>query len=330
MMEMDIEDLLLVSRHNVNGVLGGVGFEQVWHVWLFVGSFLLLGWLGWRFFHAEDRARNRDGGFLAFLFPRRIYRHESSRADITLLVINQITSPLSIAFALTLGGSLASGTSHALTLAFGWDARFDWNPLAVLAFTLSIALVSDLATYIVHRLHHTVPALWEIHKVHHSAEVLSPLTVFRKHPVFDLINRTLKALLTGPLQGVVFFLFAGPVDAMTAIGANLVFGVFHLAGASLRHSHVWLSYGPVAEHLLISPAQHQIHHSRARRHWDRNFGQVFAVWDWMFGTLYVPERREELEFGVDDAPARAFSGLNGGCVRPVLAAARMYRLRRHT
>ncbi|GAB5435666.1 MAG: hypothetical protein FalmKO_07910 [Falsiruegeria mediterranea] len=49
------------------------------------------------------------------------------------------------------------------------------------------------------------------------------------------------------------------------------------------------------EFLLISPAQHQIHHSVARQHHDRNFGAALAVWDWMFGTLHLSEK-QELQF----------------------------------
>jgi sterol desaturase/sphingolipid hydroxylase (fatty acid hydroxylase superfamily) len=69
--------------------------------------------------------------------------------------------------------------------------------------------------------------------------------------------------------------------------------------AALQHSHVWLSYGPILEHLLISPAQHQIHHSRLDAHHGRNFGTTLALWDWLFGTLYVIRGREDLSFGLD-------------------------------
>lgn len=62
---------------------------------------------------------------------------------------------------------------------------------------------------------------------------------------------------------------------------------------------VWLIYkhcGKFWSHIFISPAQHQIHHSLAHKHWDENYGEVFAIWDWAFGTLYVPETIEVLEF----------------------------------
>ncbi len=75
----------------------------------------------------------------------------------------------------------------------------------------------------------------------------------------------------------------------------------------MRHSHVWLSYGDLLEHLFISPAQHQIHHSRAVEHHGKNYGEVLAIWDWMFGTLYVPNGKEDLDFGLADTKGRPVS-----------------------
>jgi sterol desaturase/sphingolipid hydroxylase (fatty acid hydroxylase superfamily) len=52
--------------------------------------------------------------------------------------------------------------------------------------------------------------------------------------------------------------------------------------------------------LLMSPAHHQIHHSRDPAHFNKNLGSCLALWDWMFGTLYIPAaEREPLDFGVE-------------------------------
>ncbi len=59
--------------------------------------------------------------------------------------------------------------------------------------------------------------------------------------------------------------------------------------------------------LFISPAQHQIHHSTDPKHWNKNFGYIFAFWDLFSKTLYVPEHRETLEFGVPGSNAADFS-----------------------
>ncbi|MDC0136437.1 sterol desaturase family protein [Sulfitobacter sp.] len=80
--------------------------------------------------------------------------------------------------------------------------------------------------------------------------------------------------------------------------------MFNALGANFRHSHIWISYGPVLEHILISPAQHQVHHSVATKHHDKNYGSIFAIWDWIFGTLYVPKTVETLTFGVSDGTGK--------------------------
>jgi len=62
---------------------------------------------------------------------------------------------------------------------------------------------------------------------------------------------------------------------------------------------VWLDYGPLS-YIFISPAQHQIHHSRLPEHRDKNCGFAFAFWDALFGTLYVPKDREVFPMGLGD------------------------------
>ncbi|MEC7028835.1 MAG: sterol desaturase family protein, partial [Pseudomonadota bacterium] len=56
--------------------------------------------------------------------------------------------------------------------------------------------------------------------------------------------------------------------------------------------------GKTIEHILISPAQHQIHHSLKPEHHNKNFGEIFAFWDWMFGTLFIPDKEETIEYGI--------------------------------
>jgi hypothetical protein len=80
----------------------------------------------------------------------------------------------------------------------------------------------------------------------------------------------------------------------------------------------------VLEHIVISPAQHQIHHSRAVEHHDKNYGEVLAIWDWMFGTLYVPNGRETIDFGLADAEGRPLpqphGSLGQALIQPVRQA----------
>jgi sterol desaturase/sphingolipid hydroxylase (fatty acid hydroxylase superfamily) len=84
---------------------------------------------------------------------------------------------------------------------------------------------------------------------------------------------------------------------------NVIDFSWNITGSNLRHSHVWLAYPGWLSRILISPAMHQIHHSEDKRHHDKNMGNIFAFWDWMAGTLYVPKGYEPLRFGLGDAGA---------------------------
>ena len=94
--------------------------------------------------------------------------------------------------------------------------------------------------------------------------------------------------------------FGGELNGMHVLGVDLLGFVFNLAGANLRHSHIWLSYGPRLEKFFISPAQHQIHHSEDPQHFDRNYGSFLAIWDRLGNSLYVPKEHELLDFGLSE------------------------------
>jgi sterol desaturase/sphingolipid hydroxylase (fatty acid hydroxylase superfamily) len=79
--------------------------------------------------------------------------------------------------------------------------------------------------------------------------------------------------------------------------------------------------------VILSPAHHQIHHSDNPIHFDKNFGSCLSVWDWLFGTLWMPERkRERLNFGIETR-ARSHHTAIGGLVTPFVCA--WERLRRN-
>jgi sterol desaturase/sphingolipid hydroxylase (fatty acid hydroxylase superfamily) len=159
----------------------------------------------------------------------------------------------------------------------------------------------DIGHYLSHYVQHKVPFFWEFHKIHHAAEVLTPVTAFRAHPVEAILD----SLFQGPLQAlglaVFYYLYGGRQFVVTFVGMNGVLLFYYLVG-NLRHTHLWISFGPKLEHILCSPAQHQIHHSRAPQHLDTNFSEYFSFLDWIGGTLYVPKGREELDFGLSEGP----------------------------
>jgi sterol desaturase/sphingolipid hydroxylase (fatty acid hydroxylase superfamily) len=169
-----------------------------------------------------------------------------------------------------------------------------------LLYGLGVFLVKDFAHYWVHRAFHS-RWLWAFHKVHHSAPVLVPATASRIHFVERIVGNLGITACLGLYVGTFWYLSGGEISHYRLFGVTYVVFIFNSLAANLRHTHVWLSFGPALEHVLNSPAQHQIHHSDAPRHFNRNFGTNLSLWDWMFGTLYVTSARPEpLRFGTGE------------------------------
>jgi sterol desaturase/sphingolipid hydroxylase (fatty acid hydroxylase superfamily) len=238
----------------------------------------------------------------AALFPASHYRHRSTRLDIAIVLINRIFTPSVIITRLYTIAGVASGVTALMVYGFGpQDSIALEGGAGLLLFTLALALITDLADYVQHAAHHRIPLLWEFHKLHHSAEVLTPLTALRTHPMEQIVGSFVEVSLIGLFAGIAGYFLLEVPEPITFLGVQLFVLFFHCCCAvHLRHSHIWLSWPGWLSRILISPAQHQIHHSKAPRHWNRNYGNILAVWDWMFGSLYVPEHQEELSFGLPD------------------------------
>jgi len=239
--------------------------------------------------------------FFNYCLPRGIYLHKSAIVDYQYFYINTI---LNILFLLPFITLLTNNYSRALQDLLVKSGAplvvMNANPLfAAIVYTIVLALVYDFGLFFSHYLMHKIPWLWEFHKTHHSAGVLTPITVYRMHPLDDFISIGMATFFTTTVDAVVKCFYSGPLVPISILGLNLGFFLFYIAGYNLRHSHVWLDYGKTIDNLFISPAQHQIHHSTAPRHYDKNLGFIFAIWDKFFGTLYVPKSKEDLEFGIN-------------------------------
>lgn len=112
----------------------------------------------------------------------------------------------------------------------------------VLLFTVSLFVVKDFTLYWIHRFLHTVPLLWEFHKVHHSAKVLTPITFYRIHPVENILFGFGYSLSIGIVVGIFIFFFGEQLSIVDVVGVNIFVFVFNLLGSNLRHSHIKLKY----------------------------------------------------------------------------------------
>jgi sterol desaturase/sphingolipid hydroxylase (fatty acid hydroxylase superfamily) len=159
-------------------------------------------------------------------------------------------------------------------------------------------LLDDLTRFLLHLAMHKVPVLWDFHKVHHSAKVMTPMTIYRSHPFESYLYTCRMALSQGLAVGIGYYFFGPTLSMFDVLGANIFVFVFNVMGANLRHSHVWWSWGDKIESWFISPAQHQVHHSDKPEHFDRNLGSTFAIWDRMIGTLIRSSKVGKIRFGI--------------------------------
>lgn len=260
-------------------------------------------------------------GFLWLVFVKRqdlraawakicdpsVFWSASSKADYQIFVINRI-------FSFFISPLLITQLAIATALFYALH-RQDWiaagvfetasGPLVIGLFTATMFVIDDFTKYLVHRWMHHWPILWAIHKTHHSAETLTPITVYRVHPLEGVLYGLRSAVAQGVTLSGFYFLFGDLVDLYTVLGANVLVFIFHVTGSNLRHSHIHIAYWPWLERIVISPAQHQLHHSTAQVHFDKNFGAALALWDWLFGSLHLSEQEQELRFGLDPQDSHA-------------------------
>ncbi|WP_416897887.1 MAG: extracellular solute-binding protein [Minwuia sp.] len=265
------------------------------------------------------------GGLRAALrriFDPKVWFSRSARTDYLIVFINRAVMMLTAPW---LVARMAFGPALFLLLHEIPGGRFDLWPGAplwavALLFTAAYFVLDDLSRYLVHRLMHAWPVLWAFHKVHHTAETLTPFTVYRTHPVEGFVFAARSAVVQGLLIPVFVFFFADRVDLMTVIGANIFLFAFNAAGSNLRHSHIAIRYGRL-EKLLVSPAQHQLHHSLDPRHFVCNFGAALSVWDRIGGSWVPSERGQVLRFGVAASERHDVHGLYGVYLHPFVDAA---------
>ncbi len=257
--------------------------------WVFLlSSAVLACWVVWR-----DKS-----DALKVLCSPKTWLSRSSLLDIQLLVLNYFLKVL--LFLPLLGGQL---------VAVLWVVRqlqlhlSDAPVLAVptilipILFTLVFFILEDASRYGLHRLMHSVSWLWRFHAVHHSADQLTPLTLYRAHPIEVFLYGLRSMVVMGLVAGTFAYLFRGQVSGLDILGVDALGFLFNLMGSNLRHSPVRLGFG-WWERFFISPAQHQIHHSCLKEHAHKNYGTCLAVWDRMLGTWLASRNSTQPKFGL--------------------------------
>ena len=227
------------------------------------------------------------------IFDKNVWLSTSSVADFKIILVNRVVmsgTAAALVSQITISTFLYK-LLHGQTLIEPLALHFTSAGTVAALFTVFFFVIDDFSRFYVHRLMHRIPVLWAFHQVHHSAETMTPFTIFRTHPIEGLIFALRTSIVQGIVISIFLFLFGSKVDLITVFGASAGVVIFHSLGSNLRHSHIKIRYPRAIELFLISPGQHQIHHSTEKRHFDKNFGVALAVWDLIFGSLLHSENQ---------------------------------------
>jgi sterol desaturase/sphingolipid hydroxylase (fatty acid hydroxylase superfamily) len=171
----------------------------------------------------------------------------------------------------------------------------NWAKLSDAALIAATWIAYSFATYALHRLSHTLPWLWRIHRIHHCDPHLDVSTTLRHHP----------------LETVASTLFLGSVAAILGLSPSGIASYELIAFVIGAFSHSNISV-PVAVNralgwLIVMPAFHRMHHSVEQAETDSNFADVFAIWDRLGGTL--KPTREYVQCGLHEVAAQEAGSL---------------------
>jgi sterol desaturase/sphingolipid hydroxylase (fatty acid hydroxylase superfamily) len=247
------------------------------------------------------RGRTRWRTAWRILLARHIWLHPSTLLDYQYVLVGTFAFSALFGYTLLTGYGVSNGVCEGLTRLLGPHAAPTYVPFyAKVVIVLGLYLIIELAYWLDHFLSHKIAVLWEFHKVHHSATVLTPFANWRVHPVDTILYMNILSLLAGSASGLIQY-FAGDAFSLTSTAiTSLLWALYMAIWGHLQHSQFWICCTGLAGRIFLSPAHHQIHHSRNPVHFDKNFGASLALWDWLFCTLHIPQRHNEhIRFGTE-------------------------------
>ena len=222
--------------------------------------------------------------FLEGFFPMVKFNYKKWKHAIPNFFFTFTTIVINFIFAFLLL-NVSDWTSHA---EFG---LLHWLPTLPLWMDvlLGVLLLDLIGAYLPHFVEHKIKPLWMIHLVHHSDPQVDTTTANRHHPLESLVRFIFTLIGVG---------FVG-----TSIGIIMLYQALSVVSTQFNHANIkipkrldrWISY------LVVSPDMHKIHHHYRLPYTDTNFGNIFSVWDRLFGTFSYMDRSKVI-YGVDVFP----------------------------
>ena len=154
---------------------------------------------------------------------------------------------------------------------------------------LGVLLLDLIGAYTAHWVEHKVKPLWMVHLVHHSDHNVDTTTANRHHPLESLIRYTFT------LIGV--FLVGAP------IGIIMLYQSLSVVLSQFNHANIRLpkKVDTAISWFIVSPDMHKVHHHYKLPYTDSNYGNIFSIWDRLFGT-YMTLDVDKIVYGVDTFP----------------------------
>ena len=152
---------------------------------------------------------------------------------------------------------------------------------------IGLALMDFIGAWLIHWLEHSIEWMWRLHLIHHTDPNVDVTTGLRHHPgenILRLVFTILAILVTGASFGLV----------MMYQSISVFFA--HLTHANIK---VPANLDRILSYIFVTPNFHKIHHHYMQPHTDSNYGNIFSVWDYVFGTVKKMTRIDNLIYGVD-------------------------------
>ena len=152
---------------------------------------------------------------------------------------------------------------------------------------LGIMLLDLIGAWLIHWIEHNVKWMWGFHIIHHTDQYVDVTTGLRHHPgesVFRLLFTALAVFVSGASFGTVML-----YQTLSAFFA-------HLTHANIK-AIPWLD--KILSVVFVTPHFHKIHHHYILPHTDRNYGNIFSLWDHLFNTSITIKNMDELTYGLD-------------------------------
>ena len=152
---------------------------------------------------------------------------------------------------------------------------------------LGVLLLDFIGAWFIHWLEHRVKWMWKFHIIHHTDTYIDVTTGLRHHPgesIFRLFFTILAVGMTGASMGIV-----------------MLYQTISAFFAQLTHANIKMpiQLDKLLSWVFVTPHFHKIHHHYVLPHTDSNYGNIFSIWDHLFGTTIQIEKMDDLTYGLD-------------------------------